>query len=595
LEKGKTMRKLWLWVFCVLSLVPPAQADPRPYLDLDFELPECTGGWGTQGFSQFPYENAYDRSVVQSGEQSVRFDYASPFPWAPWIPPVSMFRIFDPAEVAGKRIRLSGFIRTEGVTGAGAYASLFWTAIAPGGTVFGETPVAGAQGTTPWTRYEVEVDVPANNTRNLIGVRLYGNGTAWFDNLKVEVDGQELHQGPMPHFDRPAPGHASWLRDRVIPFDTALAGSGFADLQPLRQVLGDARIVALGEATHGTREFFQMKHRLLEFLVEEMGFTHFSIEAAMPEADRINDYVLHGVGDPEELLEGLVFWTWNTREVLDLIHWMRAYNASGKGPVQFTGFDMQHAGVAVANLRAFLAQAEPDYLPQAEGVFTRMIQVDAANRATAADVVLARGLFDHLSANRGTYLAAGLPAERVDWMIQNARVLVQLTEVFAVNPAAGEVIRDRSMAENVQWILDHAPTGSKIVLWAHNEHVKKAGTRMGKVLDERYGDEMYVLGLTFGAGRYNAAGPLGRRPYETALVAPGQLEGLLAATGLPRFLVDLRGLGDHGPARWFHEPRNMKFHGAAPLRCGTAVVTVDHYDGLIWFDQTSPSILLPFD
>ncbi|HYN07815.1 MAG TPA: hypothetical protein VES67_10525 [Vicinamibacterales bacterium] len=77
---------------------------------------------------------------------------------------------------------------------------------------------------------------------------------------------------------------------------TPEAGRGFADLQPLKTISGDARIVSLGEATHGTREFFQLKHRILEFLATEMGFTIFSIEANMPEAYRLNDYVLTGAG-----------------------------------------------------------------------------------------------------------------------------------------------------------------------------------------------------------------------------------------------------------------------------------------------------------
>jgi hypothetical protein len=108
-------------------------------------------------------------------------------------------------------------------------------------------------------------------------------------------------------------------------------------MQALKQLIGNARIVSLGEATHGTREFFQLKHRMLEFLATEMGFTIFSIEANMPEAYRLNDYVLNGTGDPAELLRGMYFWTWNTEEVLEMIRWMRAFNASGRGRVRSPG------------------------------------------------------------------------------------------------------------------------------------------------------------------------------------------------------------------------------------------------------------------
>ncbi|MFZ1145578.1 MAG: erythromycin esterase family protein [Bryobacteraceae bacterium] len=158
--------------------------------------------------------------------------------------------------------------------------------------------------------------------------------------------------------DQPA---IEWMRANAIRLATPEAGHGFADMQPLKQVVGNARIVALGEATHGTREFFQLKHRMLEFLATEMGFTIFSIEANMPEAYRLNDYVLNGNGDPKKLLKGMYFWTWDTEEVLDMIRWMREFNKSGKGRVEFTGFDMQTPTVAMKIVQDFVAKNDPDY------------------------------------------------------------------------------------------------------------------------------------------------------------------------------------------------------------------------------------------
>ena len=153
-----------------------------------------------------------------------------------------------------------------------------------------------------------------------------------------------------------------WIRTNAIRLSTTEAGHGFADMQPLKALVGNARIVSLGEATHGTREFFQLKHRMLEFLASEIGFTIFSIEANMPEAYRLNDYVLNGTGDPAELLRGMYFWTWNTEEVLEMIRWMRAFNASGRGRVQFTGFDMQTHTVALENLHQFVRRYDTAYV-----------------------------------------------------------------------------------------------------------------------------------------------------------------------------------------------------------------------------------------
>jgi erythromycin esterase-like protein len=161
-----------------------------------------------------------------------------------------------------------------------------------------------------------------------------------------------------------APGAVSeWIRSSAIRLTTPVAGHGFDDMQPLEKVVGGARIVSLGEATHGTREFFQLKHRMLEFLATQMGFTIFSIEANMPEAYRLNDYVLNGKGDPAELIKGMYFWTWNTEEVLDMVRWMREFNQSGKGRVEFTGFDMQTPDVANEIVRDFVAKADPEYAP----------------------------------------------------------------------------------------------------------------------------------------------------------------------------------------------------------------------------------------
>src|SRR5215510_1964905 len=89
----------------------------------------------------------------------------------------------------------------------------------------------------------------------------------------------------------PTSQQIEWLRKNAVVLKTAEAGNGFSDLQPLKQLIGDARIVALGEPTHGSHEVFQMKHRLLEFLVERLGFSIFSIEANMPEAEAFDAYV----------------------------------------------------------------------------------------------------------------------------------------------------------------------------------------------------------------------------------------------------------------------------------------------------------------
>ncbi len=154
---------------------------------------------------------------------------------------------------------------------------------------------------------------------------------------------------------------ATWLRQNATEFRTSIAVGSDDDLAVLTSLVGNARVVALGEATHGTSDFFEMKHRILRYLVEHMGFTAFAIEATFPEAEAVDEYVRTGKGDPAVLLSRLYFWTWNTQEVLDMIQWLRAYNQTAPAPkqVRFFGFDMQYPGAAMDSLRAYVGRVDP--------------------------------------------------------------------------------------------------------------------------------------------------------------------------------------------------------------------------------------------
>ena len=101
---------------------------------------------------------------------------------------------------------------------------------------------------------------------------------------------------------------------------------------------------------------------MLEFLVEKMGFTVFAIEASLPDALFVDDYVTQGTGDPTQALAGLGFWTWDTQEVLEMIRWMRHYNEdpSHARKLRFYGFDMQAPWAAADRLATYLERVEPE-------------------------------------------------------------------------------------------------------------------------------------------------------------------------------------------------------------------------------------------
>jgi len=567
-------------------------AQAQPYLNLDFET--ATRGrprsWYQSGAG---YDIQLDTKDVVSGKQSLRVRYVNAAPNVLGV----VSQSFPLEAVRGRRFRFSGYVKSEGITRGNA--ALWCRVDGTGGTLFianAPAPTSPLRGTTPWTRYEIVGEVNPDAVGVVFGVFHSGDGTAWFDNLQVEIDGAPFQQGPEPLIAEPTPEQLDWIRRNAIPFDTPDAEKGFADLQPLKQLIGNARVVGLGEATHGTSEFFRMKHRLTEFLATEMGFTIFAIEANMPEAYRVNDYVLTGRGDPKALLKGMYFWTWNTQEVLDMIEWMRRFNQSGKGRIQFVGFDMQYWSVAGDIVRAFVEKADAPFLPTLNAAYHTVKEAVAARAAATATGLgsvqeaagwAARLVRQYLEANRHHYLAAFTLAE-VDWAIQNARVVEQAAWL-----PIDSLHRDRAMALNTQWILEQNP-GAKAVLWAHNGHVYKGPYAQGSYLAQRYGKDYIVLGFAFHQGRYNAVGPRGLEAHDASPSFPGSVEYVFHQTGLPRFILDLRKVSPSEPASgWLLGENEFRSIGAVATDGFylTRTLTED-YDALIFFDQTSPSALL---
>jgi erythromycin esterase len=317
-------------------------------------------------------------------------------------------------------------------------------------------------------------------------------------------------------------------------------------MSPVGDMVGESRIVALGEATHGTREFFQLKHRIIEYLATQKGFTVFSIEANMPEAYRLNDFVLRGEGDPKKLLKGMRFWTWDTEEVLDLILWMREFNRSGKGHLEFTGFDMQNPIVAMDIVRRFVQQREPSYWNDVAQIYDDVLPARAPGTAsgTASSGVdrerVAAGcaeIVKHLEDHSAMLVKRANPDD-VAWAIQMARVVHQ-----SIQMAIGEKSRDESMADNVKWIAERS-SGAKMVLWAHNGHITYEGysyAPLGKYLKGMFGAKIVNFGFRFNEGTFRAFGSDHRLQEFTIGPAPNDsLDHALSSTGLPLFALDVQ-------------------------------------------------------
>ncbi len=390
-----------------------------------------------------------------------------------------------------------------------------------------------------------------------------------------------------------------WLKANAIPFETAEPNSSFEDLMPLKDMIGNARIVALGQATHGTHEFFQMKHRMLEFLVEEMGFNTFAMEAAWPEANLINEYVHTGKGEPAQILRGYAADA-DAQEVLDMIEWMRAYNGnpSNTRKISFYGFDIGYAGpMARDNVVQYLQKVDPQAAKQVADDYSCYPQNSVACQTKL------QAVYHWLGQHQADYTAKS-SAEEFSFALQSARVAIQ-SQAFAASNNNGRT-REPYMAENVTWILDQAGPDAKIVLWAHNGHVGMSGDEdfqtMGDHLRQQYGNQMVVFGFLFYQGSFHACGTanvqtLGVGVFQVGAPPTNSYESFLHEAGLPRFFLDLRSVKAGGAASdWLLVPHPFRQIGscyqpnvwqAGYLTAALAKV----FDVVVYFQDTSASLM----
>ena len=386
---------------------------------------------------------------------------------------------------------------------------------------------------------------------------------------------------------------AQELKQRAAPVDENLAAFG--------QAVGDARIVALGEATHGTSEFYTLNLRLLQYLVLHKSFTALAIEANWPEALAVDRYIKTGQGDPRKALAGMNFWTWYTQEMLDLVEWMRAYNqaAGSHATLSFTSFDMQFGHGAADRAVAYLNDYAPDLGSVAQAAFSEAFDLETArgnpddSRAEALAVRLTAIAHEMDTRHRELTEKSGEEKWRTPGRPRRRPGKPSLPHSYQ-----GRRVREEAMAGNAEWIAGSQFPREKIVLWAHNAHVGTAGDPkpMGAFLRERYGRQLYVLGYAFRRGGLRAKGPRGATAADVAdFDAPPSPEGsgdaVLSAAGLPLFFLDFASIpSTTALGRWLAEPHLFHRVGSTWF-AGDAAANFEpmalrqRYDGLIFIEQ----------
>ena len=321
---------------------------------------------------------------------------------------------------------------------------------------------------------------------------------------------------------------------------------------------------------------------------------------------------LSGRGDPQRALAGLYFWTWDTEEVLDLIRWMRKWNSDPKhSKVKFYGFDTRKmpraAQVALAYITRVAKGESANWATQLAPLTNELdSQVGAmAPEELQALIKAASALVQRFDAARAAWTSRS-SAEAWAVARQHAQILVQSLEVLRLGPlpAAGEA-RDRAMAENINWIAEHEGPQSKLVVWAHDFHVSygsQSWHTMGQFLRARWGKAYLSVGFAFDHGDFRSGDSLDNdrvHPFTVGPLPPGSFDATLNATGLPRFILDLRTPPVGVVTDWLSAQHNKReiaerFNPTWPsATSGRLAATAREFDLIAFIAETTAAHSLP--
>ena len=351
------------------------------------------------------------------------------------------------------------------------------------------------------------------------------------------------------------------------------------DYDVLLDLIGDSRIVLLGEASHGTHEFYFERAATTKRLIAEKGFTLLAIEADWPDASRAHRYVRGTSADANanEALSGFrrfPAWMWRNTVVVEFVEWLRGFNKDvdpKRAPAGFYGMDLYSLHASIHAVLSYLQKVDPDAAKRARARyscfdhFSREPQeygyaATAGATESCEDAVVEQ--LAELQRKAGEFLSRDgeMAAEELFFAEQNAR-LVKNAEQYYRSMFRGRAsswnLRDRHMVETIEALVAHL-NGSrqpKAIIWAHNSHLGDArATEMsqhgelnvGQLIREHYGGEAVLIGFSTHHRTVTAASDWGaaaqRKNVRPAL--EDSYEELFHQTGLPRFWIDLRNAGD---------------------------------------------------
>ena len=405
-------------------------------------------------------------------------------------------------------------------------------------------------------------------------------------NAQVDLGGnrQILADDPAPLSPASRAALAAALRPLLRPVNPS--GTGVADLAFLTP-LAQARLIGVGEGSHGTHEHFVLKARIFKALVQEHGFTTLAFEANPARAQAVQAYISGESADLTAAVNGLGFSVWRTAEIRDLLVWMRGYNAArgSKPALNFVAVDMQDPGGSAALLGTLvpgLAAAAAPFAKLEPYQIDELVKDPAQQKAFTEQAATLLQQANALNANTPHRAQAQALARTVQQ---------------AVLAATGQGTRDDFMAENLLAVLKADPQG-KVILWAHNSHVSKAPdalaqTGMGTRLAEALGRDYRTIGQTFTGGSIRAT-LVGQeeKGMQSVAVAPSHPDSPEALATAPAALVMADALKVPAVREYFATPRPIRGIGqsSTPGAMGyTFEVLPKSYDVLIFTGKSTPA------
>ncbi len=410
---------------------------------------------------------------------------------------------------------------------------------------------------------------------------------------------------------------ASRLRTLVEP----LSDSPW-DYDSLLHRIGDARIVLLGEATHGTHEFYRERASITKRLIRERGFHAVAIEADFPDAYRVNMHV-RGNGDDAGAVDALggfkrfPTWMWRNADVLDFVGWLADYNREHLKSVGFFGLDLYSLHGSMHTILKTLGELDPEAAERARqhyACFDHFQSAEDYARASSFGLKVScerqvtQQLLEMLQRTQHWLLHADHDRiERGFCLEQNARV-VKNAEHYYRTLLHGAVhtwnLRDRHLFETLEALSEHLDDRvgrGKIVVWAHNNHLGDARAtsraqqgelNLGQLVRQRFGNTAYSVGFTTHGGTVTAAsdwgGPAERKTLRPAL--PTSYEALFHRAHLPRFLLHLgshAALGEPGLRSGLERAIGVVYRPATERQSHYFRADLaEQFDAVIHFDHT---------